>query len=349
MEIVDAAPQGRNAWNRFVRQHYPPVGAFLATWEWGAFQKSLGRTVERYFLKESEDVLAAFTLVHHPSRFGFSYGYVPRGPVIATRAAGDASSMEILRAMKEWAANRYPQFAFVRLEPPLSSLAADAARASGFRIPSYYIQPRYNLVVPLAGAESEIAARFHPSTRSNINRAEKRGVTVVQKTELTETDYREFFAMMRETIARNHAKNVYPSHSYFRSLAASTPPPSGAYDPDRLSLKIFYGYQHGEPAAAHFVVFFGETATYLFGASYSARLNSKVTTYLHWEAMREARQMGLRFYDLGGVDDDRWPTLTNFKRQFQGEEFRYVGNIDIPIRPAFYRAYNFLRILRKSS
>ena len=105
----------------------------------------------------------------------------------------------------------------------------------------------------------------------------------------------------------------------------------------------FYGYQNGEPAGTHFVLFFGKTATYLYGASFSKHLNSKVTTYLHWVAIQEAKRRGMNYYDLGGIDAKRWPKLTEFKRQFRGTEFAYIGNVDIPIRPSLYRAYDLMR------
>ena len=116
---------------------------------------------------------------------------------------------------------------------------------------------------------------------------------------------------------------------------------------DNLSICVFNGYRNGEPAAIHFVVFFGDTATYLYGASYAEHLPSKVETYLHWTAMKEAKRRGLKFYDLGGVDEKRWPSLTVFKRQFRGQEFSYAGNIDIPLRPFLYRLYNILRTIGK--
>lgn len=63
--------------------------------------------------------------------------------------------------------------------------------------------------------------------------------------------------------------------------------------------------------------------------------------------MQEAKGIGMRYYDLGGVDDQIWPSLTDFKRQFRGEEIEYIGNIDIPIQPELYYVYNFFRKARK--
>ncbi len=345
MEIVDASSEGEAVWNRFVREHYPPVGSFMLAWEWGVFQRSLGRKVDRYFLKEKKDPIAAFTFVRHRIPFGFSYGYSPRGPLVAAHAE-EGTALRVFKAIQKWGEKQNPNLIFVRLEPPFASLGPEVER-EGFHFPRYYVQPRYNQTVLLDGAEEDIVSRFHPSTRSNLKRAERRGVTVEMTSAPTSSDYHEFFAMTRETMARNRAKNVYPSRGYFDALVRSTLPIGEKHNPCRLTLGIFSGCHEGVPAAIHFVLFFGDTATYLYGAAYTEHLSSKVTTYLHWMAMREAKRRGLRYYDIGGVDEKRWPTLTAFKRQFGGREFTYVGNVDIPSRPNLYHIYNFFRGLRR--
>ncbi|MBI2055724.1 MAG: peptidoglycan bridge formation glycyltransferase FemA/FemB family protein [Candidatus Sungbacteria bacterium] len=346
--IRNVTVESRDAWNRFLGENYPPIGAFMQTWEWGAFQESLGRKVGRFFLTDGgENAAAAFTLVRHSLPLGLSYGYVPRGPVMKKHDAEGEASLGLLKTIRAWARENFPRFVFLRLEPPLFSSVAELGD-HGFHIPPYYVQPRHNLAVALDKTEDEIVQGFHPSTRSNIRRAERRGVTVEMK-RMSEDDYNQFFLMARDTTLRNSGKNTYPSPDYFRSLVKTIPPLTEIYNPEQLSLGIFYGYQYGQPAAAHFVLFFGKTATYLYGASFSDRLRSKVSTYLHWAAMREAKRRGLEYYDIGGIDEARWPTLTAFKRQFRGNEFHYIGNVDIPLRPAVYHVYNLFRKFRGGS
>lgn len=349
MEIRRVGLENKPKWNQFIKQHYPPVGAFMQTWEWGTFQENLGRKIERYFLTDARDPVAAFTLVQHALALNFSYGYMPRGPVIAAHAAGEEGSREVFRSVRAWVKKQnLTGMIFVRMEPPLASVASDLFR-HGFRIPSYYIQPRHNHTISLDGSEEEILKSFHPSTRSNIRRAERRGVTAELKRNATETDWDTFFSMARATIRRNSGKNVYPQRPYFDALTKAVPSITDGYDPARLSLGMFCAYEHGRAAATNFILFFGDTATYLYGAAHTNALRSKAATYLHWVAMQEAKKRGLKYYDLGGIDETRWPTLTNFKRQFRGQEFSYVGNIDIPVKPALYRAYDFARRLRGMS
>lgn len=345
MKIENVGQPGKKIWNDFIRAHYPPVGGFMQSWEWGVFQKRLGRRVEHYFVTEHGAPIAAFTLLHHKLPFGLKYGYAARGPVAVNESAD--KFMDICEAIRIWALGSLPQFVFLRLEPPIQFPPPEIPNLK-FRLPHYYVQPRYNLAVPLGGTEEEILHSFHPSTRSNIGRAVKRGVTVKIRTDITHREYEHFTDMIRDTINRNRGTNAYPKKIYFDALfSALSQAGTASRDPHGLSLAAFYGYHEGVPAATHFVLFFGTTATYLYGASYTKHLNSKVTTYLHWAAMQEAKRKDMSYYDLGAIDKKRWPTLTEFKRQFRGREFSYLGNIDIPLRPLLYEIYTFARGIKR--
>ena len=263
MKIVEVAYDREKEWNAFVRENYPPVGAFMQAWQWGEFQKMLGRRIGRYFVIDGNVPVAAFTLVHYLLPFGFSYGYIPRGPVIS----GNVTEEEIvktLQAIKKWALGAFPHFVFMRLEPPLL-MSVSVPQQTGFHFPSYYIQPRHNIAIPLYNrTEEEILKIFHPSTRSNIGRAEKRGVTATMKTEITGDDYMKFKDMIKETIRRNRGKNAYPDDFYMRSLLRIIPSAARIRDPNVLTLGVFCGYQNHILAAIHVVLFFGSTATYLY-------------------------------------------------------------------------------------
>lgn len=346
LKICKVEREDKSLWNNFVREHYPPVGAFMQTWEWGEFQKSLGRQIDRYFVNDHKKKLAAFTLVHHKLPFGFCYGYTPRGPVISKDIRDKKKIQQIFECIKTCVEDYHSNFMFLRLEPPIESLDIDLKKYN-FHRTSSYVQPRYNHTVLLDKEESEILAGFHSSTRSNIKRAEKRGVTTDMKESVGKKDYDLFFEMVEDTMQRNGGKNIYPDLSYFNSLLGSLSPLGKAQNTEELSMGIFFGYQNEKPGAMHFVLFFGDTATYLFGASYSHALNSKVSTYLHFAAMKEAKRRGYKFYDLGGVDEVRWPTLTSFKRQFKGKEWNYMGNIDLPIRPIPHMIFKFIKEMRQ--
>lgn len=346
MQIVPTQTTDKVAWNSFIKENYPPVGAFMQTWEWGDFKKDWGKKIERFFVSDGDQLIAAFMLAEHSLPFGFTYGYLPRGPVLV-KGLDKQKVAEIFSFIRDWVAKEYSQLVFLRLEPPLTAQSLTELDERLFFQPDYYIQPKYNLTLDLSKSEEEILASFHSSTRSNLNRAERRGVTTTTKDHNQGVNQSEFWQMAKDTIDRNSGKNLYPPRAYFDSMFKILPALEADTDTDKLTIGTFCGYQYNKPAAIHYVLFFGDTATYLYGASATNCLKSKVTTYLHWQAAREAKRRGFKYYDLGGIDEKLWPSITTFKRQFGGLEFAYVGLIDIPLRPRLYQLYNFLKKIRR--
>ena len=108
MEILPATSMNAKDWNHFVENNYPPVGAFMQTFEWGTFQKDLGRKISRQVVMDGKKILAIFTLVEFKLRLGLSYGYIPRGPVIAK-----GSSVEKTSALFETIRNFHTSSSFV--------------------------------------------------------------------------------------------------------------------------------------------------------------------------------------------------------------------------------------------
>ncbi|HYF10222.1 MAG TPA: peptidoglycan bridge formation glycyltransferase FemA/FemB family protein [Candidatus Paceibacterota bacterium] len=334
----------KEVWNDFVRRHYPPVGNFMLSWEWGAFQKKLGRATERFAIEDDAGAtIGLFTLVYYPLPFGFKYAYLPRGPLVAvpegSAATFESVFAEALRAIEAWAKEYLRECIFLRLEPPVEALPLGTS--VNYRVPDHYVQPRYNLALPLS---EDLRAMVHPSTRSNINRAERRGASVLVKESLSDEEYADFKRMVKDTIKRNSGVNAYPDEAYFRAfLKTFAEDCKGGVCADGVSLKIFCGYRDGDPAGTHLVLYYADTATYLFGASLTKHLDSKISTYLHMKAAEDAQKRGYRYYDIGGIDPERWPTLTEFKRQFRGTEFCYMGNMDILLRPRLYTVYTLVR------
>ena len=77
-------------WDAFVLAH---GGGFLQSWGWSEFQQALGRRVFRFRMDapvgaEGQKTVAQFLLILQPMRFGLSFAYVPRGPVIDWSAVG---------------------------------------------------------------------------------------------------------------------------------------------------------------------------------------------------------------------------------------------------------------------
>jgi peptidoglycan pentaglycine glycine transferase (the first glycine) len=333
MVLLEADSSQKNKWNDFVAQNFPIVGAFFQSWEWGEFQAALGYEIRRLVITDEDGNWQGVALtLKHVLPFGFSYYYLPRGPVFTKSLWQDPLKTEkALKLIYEALKKDNAKCIFLRLEPPLEN-PPPPLNNEPFILPQFYVQPRFNVVLNLDKPPEEILASFSPAMRNNVRKAERKGVKVEIKSELNEAEWLEFQKMRQETALRA-GKNIYPSEKYFRELVKILPS------------AIFAAYHDGTLAAINIVIFFSRTATYLFGAAFTKKLSLKVSPYLHWRAMLEAKKRGFSFYDLGGIDRNRWPTLTYFKQQFGGNVITYMGNADCVFRPTLYRIYRILRDL----
>jgi lipid II:glycine glycyltransferase (peptidoglycan interpeptide bridge formation enzyme) len=86
---------------------------------------------------------------------------------------------------------------------------------------------------------------------------------------------------------------------------------------------------------------------YLHGGSDEAHRNVMAPYALHWEIMRDARALGYAQYDFGGVDEERWPGITRFKKGFAGWVEEFPGMYELPLKKARYGLYRVARHIRK--
>jgi len=81
----------------------------------------------------------------------------------------------------------------------------------------------------------------------------------------------------------------------------------------------------GEAVAGICLIPHGVAATYLLGWNGNDGRNLKANQYLLWQAIVHLRQRGLRWLDLGGVDEERTPGIAAFKLGINGERYESVG------------------------
>jgi lipid II:glycine glycyltransferase (peptidoglycan interpeptide bridge formation enzyme) len=354
MTILELTKNDRPRWNAFVAAEFPPVGAFLQSWEWGIFKGNLHGKIARYAILEdtpkkdtSKDVwIGCFQLEIHTLPLRLTYGYAPRGPVINKEVWEDEKKVsEIFRTIADYFHTHAGELIFIRFEPPHQKHFA-AYTLAPFRRQSYYLQPRFNQLVPV-GTEKDpetILKGMSADIRHDIRAAERLQVTIEDVATLNEQDAMAFERMKDETRARS-GKNIFPSNRYFTNfLACFNHEPSKQQFGTQIEpyIRYFVAKKDGAAVAINLNVVFADTLTYLYGASYSGPASKRAPAYLHWKTMHYAANHGLKYYDLGGVDDaaSSWQGLSYFKKQFGGETLEYVGTVNVVMRPFLYALYS---------
>lgn len=198
------------------------------------------------------------------------------------------------------------------------------------------VSPEVSQIVDLRQEETVILAGMHQKTRYNIKLAEKKGVTM-RETQDAET----WFNLFHQTTARDEFRG-HPD-DYYREMLNSP------------LVRCFVTELAGKPLATMLAVFYGDTVTYLHGASSNESRQVMAPHLLQWRVMQEGKKLGFHFYDFWGVNPFQkehwaykpaWEGVTEFKRRFGGLTVEYPGTFELGLSPFWYSLYELRRKFR---
>ncbi|MCX6745231.1 MAG: peptidoglycan bridge formation glycyltransferase FemA/FemB family protein [Candidatus Parcubacteria bacterium] len=278
---------------------------FLQSWEWGEFQKRLGRQIWRLEIEE-EYIL----VIKMPLPLGWNYLYIPRTRVELTQSKVDV--------LKELAGQE--KSLFIRVEPVKQDLAV-----LGFA-QTKQVQPTKTLMLDLSLSEEELLAQMHQKTRYNIRLADKKRVKLLES---REEQFVKFYDLLLDTYRRKD-KGLH-SRNYYQKLYL-----------DHIS-KIYFAEYEGKILCANMMIYYGDTMTYLHGGSSPEDKNIMAPHLLQWEQIKMAKSQGYKYYDFWGIDENKWPGVTRFKKGFGGFEVDYSGTWELPVNKGWYGVYKFLK------
>ena len=301
---------------------------FLQSFEWGEFQESNGNNIFRIGVEENGDLLAVATLIKKSLGFGKSYFYCPRGPIFdefrisnfkfQMEEVVDFLFAEIKNISKE------NGVIFLRYEP----LENHKLQITNHK--SIDLQPKKTLMINLSLPEEEALKMMHQKTRYNIRLAKKKGVEIVEG-ELEGFD--DFWKLMNTTSRRDDFR-IHSKTHYKKLLEIDF-------------VKLYFAKFENNIIAAGLFSFFGDTATYMHGASSNEYRNLMSPFLLQWEVAKLAKKENFKYYDFYGIDEKKWPGVTRFKKGFGGFEVNYPGTLDLAFNEMWYNGYKFLRKVRR--
>lgn len=309
-----------------------PEASFLQSWEWGEWQKYMGKRVVRTITTEANKVMAASQWVELPPK-NIPVWYAPRGPVVSN----DLFNLpDFLKAHKKC----FKKALALRLEP--EELIPNLSN-SGIKIaPS---QPEKTIIVNLASSAEKLLSDMHEKTRYNIRVAKRHEVNIhsISAKNLTSQDIETCLNLLNATAKRQGFRDH--SRSYIKSLLEFF----GKLESADFTVKVYFAKHESDILCTAVMIDYSATRMYMYGGSSEIKRNVMAPYLLHWQAIGDAKELGLKYYDLGGIETVNKKTagFTKFKQGFGGNEITYPGTWDIPFKPVIYRAYGLARTLNR--
>jgi len=342
----------RNAWDTFVKKHSPNI--FLQSWDFGQFHAEMGDRPYYVGVFEGETIIAVALVILIRAKRAVYYACAA-GPILDREAypqtdVGEPVEITIIREITDFLKKRAElnDASFLRWRPgmPKSEETESHFRKLGFRQAPLHLHAERTWVLDVTPDEETLLKNMRKNTRYAVRRAEKDGVTV--RKSVSPEDVQILFDLQQETVERQ--KFVPFSLEYFQKLSKAFNPPHefsplirGGVDREGADGEgvtdgavMFTAEYEGKPIAAAMINYYGDMAVYHYAASASQYAKLPGAYIILWEAIKEAKARGCRYFNFWGiVGDDQeshpWHGLSRFKKGFGGEEVWYLHAQDYPL------------------
>jgi lipid II:glycine glycyltransferase (peptidoglycan interpeptide bridge formation enzyme) len=144
--------------------------------------------------------------------------------------------------------------------------------------------------------------------RQNLNKAEKRGLTILEGTDIHLFDT--VNRLFKETLLRKSFEPGINMEEY-RTMQEELP--------ENMKMKIMVCMYDGRPVAGLINSAIGETGIDLIAATGNDGLKLGGNHLLRWNMLEYLKDRGCHFYDLGGIDPKNNPGGYQFKSGFSGK------------------------------
>ena len=302
---------------------------FLQSSLWSNFQKELGNKVWQIGVEES-GLEASALVIEKKLPFNLTYLYMPRGPIVANQVKDKNKLLKLLlKGVRDISIQTEKRAeVFFRFEP-LESFELENIRS----VKS--VQPSNTLLLDLFKTEEELLTEMHQKTRYNIKLAKRKGV-VIEKV----NNYLDAIDVFEELIEKTSLRDKFTPHTkdYYRKMLKSM----------GKNVNLWLAKHEGVVLVANIILNFGDTVTYLHGASSDKHKNLMAPHLLQWEQIKWAKNNGFKIYDFWGISDSdpQWAGFTRFKKGFGGNSKNYPGTFDLVYNQRAYKVYEFIKKFR---
>lgn len=345
MRIVEA--KSRKEWDEFVTSH--PEANFLQSWDFYEFYKSRGNDVVRRLVVEEvfddqdqkvareRTILGAYAGVVEKAKRGRHLA-IAGGPIL------DWGKLNVVEAVFRDMAEQGKKYGcvFVRVRPQLerSAESLELMRRLGAKPAPMYLSVEFAGVLDLQRSEEEILAGMRQRMRRALRKGAKNDIQIEKSTD--PADIHEFYQIELQTAGR-HGFVAFSEDFLTKQFAAFA---------KHGEAVLYTAKYQGEILAQNFMIFYGNEASYHYGVSSELGTKLSGAPLLHMEAMRDARERGISRYNFWGIvgEDETWHRfygVSQFKRGFGVDEFKYVPAHDLVLKPGRYLVTKLIEQARK--
>jgi len=311
----------KNEWEEFVLAQANTF--FVQSIHYGEFYESLDEKFWIFGVYENNKLLGGSLVVSVHAKRG-DFLYLPYGPLGSIDLSG------FFEYLKKFAKKN--NYDFIRVSQFIDDKAENREEYQklDFRDAPMHILAETTWLLDLSASEEELLSAMGKNHRNLIRRCEREGVKVVSSSD--NQSLAEFNQLHDET-AKRHKFHRFSDEYVSREFSAFAP---------SNQVKIFNAYlPSGELDSSAVIMYYGKMAAYRHGASLNLNPKLPSSYLLQWEAIKEAKRRGIRWYNFWGIapeNNKKHPFfgITHFKKGFGGFQKDLLHCQDLPISKKYW-------------
>ncbi|MBR1801952.1 peptidoglycan bridge formation glycyltransferase FemA/FemB family protein [Candidatus Saccharibacteria bacterium] len=322
--------KNKKEWDGFVTSH--EEANFLQSWDFYEFHKARGEEIVRRIAEKDGKIVGVYAgEVEHAKRG--RHMAIAGGPIL------DWGDKKVIKAVFDDIREQGKTLGcvFVRVRPQCENNEKNLGifRENGLKKAPMYLSVEYAGVLDLTKTEEEIMVGMRQRLRRALRKGAKNDIKIEKSTD--PKDIHTFYEIQLQTAKRH---DFYAFSEDFLTKQFEAFATNGE--------AVLYTAKHdGEILAQNFMIFYGNEASYHYGVSSELGTKLSGAPLLHMEAMRDARERGIKRYNFWGIVDEndtkhRFYGVSVFKRGFGVDELKYLPAQDLILKPFEYYTKTWL-------
>ena len=326
-------------WEGFLVANPQFEANFLQSFNWGLFHERLQNKVfRRGLVQKDSELIAGYTAVLEVGKY-YSFLTLAGGPLL------DWQDLKLVESFKRdiAALGRQHNCAFVRIRPQIQdgSEVRSVFKKTGFCLSPAALSVEFAGIIDLTLSDRHLMSNMSQSLRRKIRKARKDEAIKIRISK-SKRD-----ALLFAELHQEHARIQKYAPFAKKSLVCQFE--TFAQDDQAL---LYIASRKGKILAANMIFFYGKEASYHYGISTLLGQKYSSAPLLHLAAIAEAKKRHLKVYNFWGIvtpkqTKHRYFGLSQFKRSFGINEYKYTPSHDLILKPLSYVGIWIFEALRR--
>jgi lipid II:glycine glycyltransferase (peptidoglycan interpeptide bridge formation enzyme) len=310
----------------------------LQSWEWGEFRKETGNKAIRLAEFKNGKIINSYQIMIHG---------VPQIPYrVGTLIKGPKPTEELIEELKKL--GKKEKLLFIKMEPNIKRGENLIKKLKKWGcVPGKTLFTPTTFWIDLTKGEEDLMEGFHSKTRYNIRYAKRKGVKVAEDN--SNKAFNKYVELTGETVER---QGFYAHNEKYHRLMWEYLHKNMVKEKKSPIARLLTATYQKEIITTWIVFVWHDFLYYPYGASTKKYKNVQANNLMMWEAIRYAKALGLKTFDLWGREPGKG--FTRFKEGYNPEVVEFLGTWDLitshlywPYRTMEFIRWNFLRARNK--